>query len=1062
MKGLRLKPPSPLPQGPVTKVAFKVFSNQMRAYLEQDHVNYMFLPEGCYSEWGPKQEGRQITTLADEDPENRKLIQQNEAGRIDLHAEQQSLLLTRNAQLTKFVTLIAILCYYTEQDDIMQCSTSYGWIIDYLKQHYNLESRGEHFLDILDVVYTADMSYQTFFKQFRAGFIDNLRKRGDILAYKNDQELTQDETMSPTLQASIVLWALERIDGRLPKKVKKNYGHQMTGNQCLVSLQPTIFQNIGAMLNELDEAENALAARCQVSNECNTISPQYQFKQQSSSSRGRQFRPRGPQRIKRGQSNQNKVFCRICYHAGAAPSAYLSHSISKCHFLTKADRADLRNCEVQEVTPVDDRMAEYSAPGWDVPGDQEDNYDSDECEINDNSYLAFNESRQESPQTNCIIVPQLNFISPVPSQTIQVSYNGKNFPITLDSGATISFIRTDLATDLNIPIHPNTQLATLADRKTILSAVGEIDVPITFEGQQLRLKALVVDQLQSPCFGGTNFHVDNYIVADLPRNSITIRGKLVQLPQAYQTSSSQHLDSKRKCRSDNTLRCVQVKDQCTLLPGSTLKIPLQSPFNSDSIVITPTFQGVNPKLWPAKICSIVDECAIYKNEGSTIINSPKYAHFMPTPLGEPNCDLSPKTSMRAINLSQPTSVSELIKQIQINDKVLSTKQREKLDSIHREFASVFDSDLSDGYNHRMGHYEASFVFKQNTHPPPLKVWVPQYNRSCQELLQAKSDQLEEQGVLIDPAESNTNILHLSPIMIQQKGRAKHKKLQQCSLDEVRFISCLNVLNDSIKPVPSTSTSHTKILKFIGRWKHHIYADLHNSYFQIPIKQDLWGYMAVTTPFKGIKVLTRAGQGLLNSDVFLDQLMCRVLGDEMTEGIAEVARDDIQIGGNTIEELLANWKRVLGKLHLCNLKISPNKVRILLNDVEVYGVRITDGFVLPSPHRVNDLGNIRKEDIKTVKQLNSWRGLYKTLIGHIPHLSYYMDPFDKVTATKKSGDTVEWSPDLNVAFTRAMAQLETINKTYLPKPTDRLILKPDTAKINTCSGWVLCTSSATCK
>ena len=45
-KGFRLKPPSPLPQGPVSKVAFKVFLNQWKAYLEQDYNNYLFLPEG--------------------------------------------------------------------------------------------------------------------------------------------------------------------------------------------------------------------------------------------------------------------------------------------------------------------------------------------------------------------------------------------------------------------------------------------------------------------------------------------------------------------------------------------------------------------------------------------------------------------------------------------------------------------------------------------------------------------------------------------------------------------------------------------------------------------------------------------------------------------------------------------------------------------------------------------------------------------------------------------------------------------------------------------------------
>ena len=65
------------------------------------------------------------------------------------------------------------------------------------------------------------MPYQTFYKQFRAGFLDNLRKQGDRLVYKNNAQLDSDEKMSPTLEAAIVLWALERIDARLPKKVKK-------------------------------------------------------------------------------------------------------------------------------------------------------------------------------------------------------------------------------------------------------------------------------------------------------------------------------------------------------------------------------------------------------------------------------------------------------------------------------------------------------------------------------------------------------------------------------------------------------------------------------------------------------------------------------------------------------------------------------------------------------------------------------------------------------------------------------------------------------------------------
>ena len=104
----------------------------------------MFLPEGCYATWHPKQEGRRIQELSEDDVENQKLIQQAAARepRIDLPAEQARLLLSRNSQVGKFITLIAILCHYTEQDDIDNCSTSWEWITQYLRQHYIIENRG--------------------------------------------------------------------------------------------------------------------------------------------------------------------------------------------------------------------------------------------------------------------------------------------------------------------------------------------------------------------------------------------------------------------------------------------------------------------------------------------------------------------------------------------------------------------------------------------------------------------------------------------------------------------------------------------------------------------------------------------------------------------------------------------------------------------------------------------------------------------------------------------------------------------------------------------------------
>jgi hypothetical protein len=110
--------------------------------------------------------------------------------------------------------------------------------------------------------------------------------------------------------------------------------------------------------------------------------------------------------------------------------------------------------------------------------------------------------------------------------------------------------------------------------------------------------------------------------------------------------------------------------------------------------------------------------------------------------------------------------------------------------------------------------------------------------------------------------------------------------------------------------------------------------------------------------------------------------------------------------------------------------------------------------MPSPHIVSNLGEIKLEDLKTVKQINSWKGLYKTLIAHLPHLAFYMNPLDKATAGKNSRDSMVWTPELRAAFNSAASHLANINKTYLPHPEDKLILKPDIAKTKICTGWAL--------
>ena len=67
---------------------------------------------------------------------------------------------------------------------------------------------------------------------------------------------------------------------------------------------------------------------------------------------------------------------------------------------------------------------------------------------------------------------------PVPSQVLNVRLDNNPFTIDLDSGATVAFIRKDIASKLNLDIKANGQLARLADMKTRMKSLGEIDTTV--------------------------------------------------------------------------------------------------------------------------------------------------------------------------------------------------------------------------------------------------------------------------------------------------------------------------------------------------------------------------------------------------------------------------------------------------------------------------------------------------------------------------------------------------------------------------------------------------------
>ena len=389
---LPLKAPTPLPASGVDVVTFKVWKNTLIAHIQQDANHYLFMPGGLYSTWRASEHGVRIEQLHEEDSDKTALDDKRAHDPALLTAREHTaalsrLLSKRNALLAKFIVHIATLCHYNEQDDVNLLSTSLEWIFDYLRKHYGLETKGANFMNISDHVFKKGTNYNSFYKQYRASFSDNLRKKDDKVKYKNDAVLAEDEKLSPSFENAIILWTLEKIDPRLPGKVKKNYGHQMVGDVTLKDIQPVVFENISWMLEDLDNEATTKAFASLTTEDQPSLSA-ITFRGGRGGRGGKFQRGIGSGRGTNNNLNHNRgfggnksfsksttvtdKFCRICNLAGSDPRIYTSHEIGNCSRLTIRDLESLKSSLVLNgMIAMDETEYEPAEPtyvlqpGWD-------------------------------------------------------------------------------------------------------------------------------------------------------------------------------------------------------------------------------------------------------------------------------------------------------------------------------------------------------------------------------------------------------------------------------------------------------------------------------------------------------------------------------------------------------------------------------------------------------------------------------------------------------------------------------------------------------------------------
>ena len=218
------------------------------------------------------------------------------------------------------------------------------------------------------------------------------------------------------------------------------------------------------------------------------------------------------------------------------------------------------------------------------------------------------------------------------------------------------------------------------------------------------------------------------------------------------------------------------------------------------------------------------------------------------------------------------------------------------------------------------------------------------------------------------------------------------------------------------------------------------ADLVASFFQIPLTKDSMRYCGISTPYKGIRVYRRCAMGMPGSETALEELMCRVLGELVQEGVVTKIADDLVIGGDTPEDLLQNWSCVLSHLSRATLCLNPAKTVVAPASTMILGWIWKNRTLRASPHHLSALATC--EPLHTVKGLRSFLGGVKVLARVIPDIARYLAPLEDMPHGLDSASKLKWS-DANIAqFRSVQKHLYKTKRITIPREEDKLWIAAD--------------------
>ena len=163
-----------------------------------------------------------------------------------------------------FITCIATHCPTGFMDTVLRESTSFKSIVKQIKTTFNLDSKGEKFLSLMDIKleFSSSFTYEQGYMLVKDFCMESLLPTGSRFKLRT---LAEPEKLSPLAENFIMKEFLVKVHPRLPEHIRTTKSHLFTADRPTLACNKSILIDLmDSMLSEIENMENMATATVRV------------------------------------------------------------------------------------------------------------------------------------------------------------------------------------------------------------------------------------------------------------------------------------------------------------------------------------------------------------------------------------------------------------------------------------------------------------------------------------------------------------------------------------------------------------------------------------------------------------------------------------------------------------------------------------------------------------------------------------------------------------------------------------------------------------------------------